>query len=268
MPALPIFSRFALSALIMLTSLSAATPTDAPRLHPGVDAPPPRMLWAWERPTDLRFLGARRDVGVAFLASTILIEGADAHVVPRRSPLRLDPRTFRTAVIRIEPHDGRVIRDTEAVRAVLRREVARVLALPHVRALQLDFDARASERAAHAAFVETFANALPPTMHFSVTTLASHCFGDPFVGRSVALPHEVVPMYFRMGADDAVVRRALREHAHPPVPICRPTAGFAIDEPRPDVVPTTRAYVFLAGVVDEARVHAALDALPVRLVPR
>ena len=63
MPALPIFSRFALSALIMLTSLSAATPTDAPRLHPGVDAPPPRMLWAWERPTDLRFLGARRDVG-------------------------------------------------------------------------------------------------------------------------------------------------------------------------------------------------------------
>lgn len=261
----PLLSRTALGALVVLTSLSAATPSDAPRLHPGVDAPPPRMLWAWERPADLRFLGARHDVGVAFLASTIVVDGyGGAHVVPRRSPLELDPRTFRTAVIRVEPRDGDVVRDTEAVRAVMRREVSRVLALPHVRALQLDFDARASERAAHAAFVETFANGLPASMHFSVTTLASHCFGDPFAGASVTRPHEIVPMYFRMGADDAVVRRALRERAHPPVPVCRASAGFAIDEPRPDVVPATRAYIFLTGVATEARVNATLDTLVVR----
>jgi hypothetical protein len=222
------------------------------------------MIWAWERPTDLRFLGDAPEVGVAFLASTVVIDGDHAASMPRRSPLYLDPRTYRTAVVRIERADGATIRDTEAVRAVIRREVARVLALPLVRGFQLDFDARASERAAHASFVDMIARALPDETHFSVTTLASHCFGDPFEGPSVELPDEIVPMYFRMGADDAVVRRALRETTHPPVPACRASAGVAHDEPRPDVVATTRAYLFLTGPATEPTIRAALETLTLR----
>ncbi|MBV9442948.1 MAG: hypothetical protein JO217_09650 [Acidobacteriaceae bacterium] len=44
------------------------------------------MLWAWERPDDLRFVDVRK-AGVAFLAPTIFFDWANAHMddpfVPR-----------------------------------------------------------------------------------------------------------------------------------------------------------------------------------------
>src|SRR5450756_169901 len=59
------------------------------------------VLWAWERPDDLRFIDPER-TGVAFLARTI--EWRDGRVTarPRMQTLRFPPSTALMAVVRME----------------------------------------------------------------------------------------------------------------------------------------------------------------------
>src|SRR5216684_6746184 len=59
------------------------------------------MLWAWERPTDLRFINTK-ETGVAFLARTIRLHSAEVEVRPRLQPLDLAEATRVIAVVRIE----------------------------------------------------------------------------------------------------------------------------------------------------------------------
>jgi len=59
---------------------------------------PSLVLWAWERPEDLRGLGT--SAGVAFLAQTIALDESIA-VRPRRQPLHVDRSTALIAVTRI-----------------------------------------------------------------------------------------------------------------------------------------------------------------------
>ena len=44
------------------------------------------ILWAWERPEDLRFINPQ-EIGVAFLAETIILRGDRAIIRPRLQPL-------------------------------------------------------------------------------------------------------------------------------------------------------------------------------------
>ena len=69
----------------------------------GITAVSPRVvLWAWERPEILNFIDPR-EVGVAFLARTIVLRGQGVVVRPRLQPLGVPPGTALTAVVRIEP---------------------------------------------------------------------------------------------------------------------------------------------------------------------
>src|SRR6266550_5148221 len=64
------------------------------------------MLWAWERPTDLRFINPK-EIGVAFLARTIRLHSGDVEVRPRLQPLNL-PETIQVmAVVRVETDAAR-----------------------------------------------------------------------------------------------------------------------------------------------------------------
>src|SRR6267143_4397037 len=47
---------------------------------------PQVMLWAWERPTDLRFIDPK-DTGVAFLAQSIRLRSGEVEMRPRLQPL-------------------------------------------------------------------------------------------------------------------------------------------------------------------------------------
>jgi hypothetical protein len=59
-------------------------------------APPqPVMLWAWERPGDLR--GLPTAAGVAFPASSIYLRDGQVRSVLRMQPLRLAPESYRMA---------------------------------------------------------------------------------------------------------------------------------------------------------------------------
>ena len=94
-------ARLILAATLTLALLASF---DTPSGRRPMDRLPRLVLWAWERPVDLRALPP--DVGVAFLAQTITAT-ARAHVVlPRRQPLHVAPATPLIAVTRIETPAG------------------------------------------------------------------------------------------------------------------------------------------------------------------
>ena len=67
---------------------------------------PRKIIWAWERPEDLRFLDPNK-FGVAFLAQTVFLENDTVAPKRRRHPLDVSPGTYMIAVTRIETNkDG------------------------------------------------------------------------------------------------------------------------------------------------------------------
>lgn len=85
---------------ICLLSCQPSTATDKVNNTTLTDFPP-IILWAWERPEDLRFLNTDK-VGVAFLAQTLTLTGNEINTKPRPQPLNVTPQTTLIAVTRIE----------------------------------------------------------------------------------------------------------------------------------------------------------------------
>lgn len=197
-------------------------------------------LWAWERPEDLRFLSP--DVGVAFLAATVDVRGEHAVVLPRRQPLRVLPTTPLIAVVRVErPRRGALRMPDREVVSSVEQIVARVLRLPRVTGLQIDFDARVSERPLYRSIVARL-RANHPDTFLSVTALASWCEGDGWIDSLHA--DEVVPMVFAMGPEGRVIRRSLEEHEQFQQRECRGAMGVAPREGLPALGEATRVYAF------------------------
>ena len=166
------------------------------------------MLWAWETPSDLRWVDPDK-IGVAFLAETITLCDDDIWAKPRMQPLRVTPETFLTSVVRIESSAKR--RPTLST-AQLDRVVASVLKkskLPGVKAVQIDFDARVSERPFYKTLLMRLRDELPPDTELSMTALASWCIGDQWLANTSA--DEIVPMFFSMGADSKQVANHLQK---------------------------------------------------------
>ncbi|MBL8182247.1 MAG: hypothetical protein JNL64_11635, partial [Blastocatellia bacterium] len=89
------------SALLAILLLSGCN-TPKNQVNPILDTEMPRkIIWAWERPEDLRFLDPK-EFGVAFLAQTITLEQDRVDVRKRRQPLEIAEGTYLIAVTRIE----------------------------------------------------------------------------------------------------------------------------------------------------------------------
>jgi hypothetical protein len=210
----------------------------------GLDDFPPIILWAWERPEDLRFLDSQR-FGVAFLAQTLQLTGDELVFVPRRQPLKVSPATRLIAVTRIETIKSKSLpaplscaQSDEVIRLVLQ-----TLTLKNVSAIQIDFDAKVSERIFYHRLLDTLRARLPASIPLSITALASFCIGDSWISD---LPvDEAVPMIFRMGEDARRVKQFLKDGNDFPVPLCRQSYGMATDEPLPvNFAKLRRLYVF------------------------
>jgi len=213
--------RFAFAAALLWLAVSPA------RREPSV------IPWAWERREDLRFVGAGQTV--AYYAGIITLDGARTVVEPRRNPLQLAKRAHRIAVIRIETKsptlDHQQRRQTQE--AILRLS-------HHADELQLDFDARSSERDFYRALLVALRR--ETRQRLSITALTSWCYDDRWLA---TLPiDEAVPMFFRMGRDEHVVRARLRRGEPIPEPRCRASAGISLDEPLPRIPPVARVWVF------------------------
>jgi hypothetical protein len=172
-----------------------------------------------------------RVTGVAFLARTIRWQTGRIESRPRLQPLRVPPGTALMAVVRLESGGG-PLPDARQVAS----EVSRAAALPGIRAMQVDFDARRSEREWYREMLTGLRESLPPSLPLDITALASWCQGDPWVqGLPVS---DAVPMLFRMGPGEAW------HGAEFSLGMCREGVGVSTDE-LPALVPRgRRLFVF------------------------
>lgn len=231
--------------------LASCGPAAKNQVDPALDSEmPQKMLWAWERPEDLRFIDTR-EFGVAFLAQTVTLTTDQVNAKRRRQPLEVPDGTYLVAVTRIESvrnerqrptYDDAMIQQT--VEATLT-----TLTLPGVRGVQIDFDAVVSERSFYrrlmtALRVEMDSRAASNTrIPLTMTSLASWCTGDAWFNDFPVA--EAVPMAFQMGADTEKIRAYLRNGNDWREPLCRGSYGISIDEPAiPNLRPNRRIYYF------------------------
>jgi hypothetical protein len=208
---------------------------------------PHLILWAWERPENLTFI-VPATTGVAFLAQTIFLNERGFTFRPRMQPLRVPRGTSLIAVVRIESRGSNRAR-TEDIAG----EILHVTEERGVRVLQIDFDARSSERTFYRTLLAELRTRLRPDMPLEITALVSWCLSDDWIGR---LPvADAIPMFFRMGVDPHGISERLRE------PLCDSSVGISMDEDYRDVPRNRRVYVFNPRPWIESDYRALLRSL-------
>lgn len=219
-----------LSVALMIIGLSCSKARLANRNRIAENSFPQTILWAWERPENLEFLDPRQ-FGVAFLAQTLVLKGDDVVFKPRHQPLKVGPEVKLIAVTRIESQKttGTAVTLSAAQREKLVDRVLRTRELENVSAIQIDFDATASERDFYRSLLHDLRRRLPDDVPLSMTALASFCVGDRWLD---GLPvDEAIPMIFRMGTDNRTIKSLLANGKDFTEPICRRSYGIAVDEP-------------------------------------
>lgn len=211
---------------------------------------PRTVLWAWETPQSLKFLVKfRSEIGVAFLARTVVVAGNDVSVRPRMQPLRVSPETYLVAVVRIEPKTPAMTLEqvNQVAEAIVEASEQR-----GVRELQIDFDARRSEREFYSRVLREVKKR-GPKKRITITALASWCMGDRWMsGLEI---DGAVPMLFRLGAERNLVRRTWATADKDP--LCRENVGVSTDEASLELG-ARRIFWFHPGPWTEADVKKAL----------
>ena len=194
---------------------------------------PAITLWAWERPENLLFL-KDYNVRVAFLAGTIVFNGTETTLIPRRQPLEVSDETPLIAVIRIEVKN----KNGEGLGEISEQQTIQALEFIDQRCsgdrfsgCQIDFDAKVSERDFYKKLLTQARQKIPKTISLSITSLVSWCDINSWLDD---LPiEEAVPMFFRMGQDDHVVRYNLVGKSFMKAEICQKSIGVSTDEVSP-----------------------------------
>lgn len=240
------FSWWAIAA-IGLFVLELATRTRTASIS---GAFPDVVLWAWESKQDLRFIQPNT-TAVAFLERTVWLHPQGVRVVPRSQGLSFPPGTPLIATVRMEMPKSRT-----ALLPPAREAAAAVVAASKangVAALQIDFDARLSERKWYADFLRELRSATPPNVPITITALESWCEEERSWLRALPVA-EATPMLFRMGLDE---RRAPLRF---PTAICESSVGVSTDE-LPSRIPQgpRRIYIFHPGAWTEPDYLAAMQ---------
>jgi Protein of unknown function (DUF3142) len=201
--------------------------TTPPEPRQVLDSLPDTILWAWERPERLDFIDTER-IGVAYLAKTVSLRDDLINIRPRVQPLILTDGTKVIAVVRIETaRDGKTSLSERQIAATA-IEIAEVGKVAGVIGVQIDFDAKLSERHFYRQLLFKLREQLPSATALSMTALASWCAGDNWLS---GLPvDEVVPMFFRLGIDRAQFASRLQSNKESFRDPCDESAGVSTDE--------------------------------------
>ncbi len=229
-------------SLIAAGVLCLALKPNAPSLTPAsgrMKRLPSRTLWVWERPEDLRSLNPDT-TAIATLDRSIFL-GNTTHLIPRHQPYRYPAGTARIAVVRIEA-PGTIAPGLEKVAANLILDAAQV---PDIAALQIDFDARRSQRDFYTELLRDLRRRMPHELPLSITALASWCSNDDWL-RGLPID-EAVPMYFRMEPDRRYIPPDPSQS--PPQwriqePLCMGSIGISTREQRRVTLSGKRVYIF------------------------
>ena len=210
----------------------------------------PRItIWAWERREDLRGLDPTT-TAVAYLDRTVMADSDGMRVLPRRQPLLLpaSDRLTRIPVVRLETGPGAPGDDAAA--ELVAKSIVEAIPGSGAAALQVDFDARLSERAWYAGVLRRVRAQMPAGMPLSITALASWCSYDSAWLRDLPVD-EAVPMLFRMEPERRRAARRLGVRGLDAIPdfaihapLCTSSAGISTTEPWPGHLAGKRVYIF------------------------
>ena len=184
-----------------------------------------------------------RKYGIAFLAATFVLEGNEVRFRPRMNPLKTADGAFRMAVVRIESSATAPPAHSDEQRQRLTASIVQIARTTRVRAVQIDFDARKSEREFYRALIEDVRRGLGRKVFLSMTALASWCEERNWLAGFAA--DEAVPMIFRMGPEGPRIRDRLMTTGKFPASVCRTSVGIDTPERAPvSVRGFQRVYVF------------------------
>ncbi len=189
-------------------------------------APGRVVVWAWERPEDLRFVGDGADV--AMQSGFIVLSGDGVRARGRRFPLQMSGRPS-TVLVHIQIDRGRPLAWTPDQR----RETAEaVLAFGQAAGadrLQVDFEVRRSERSVLLDLLSDVRRGLPKDKQLSMTALSSWCETETWL--DAAPVDEIVPMLFRMGTGGQALKAKLEAGGDFANPRCRTALAVSTDAP-------------------------------------
>jgi hypothetical protein len=197
------------------------------------------LVWAWERPEDLRFLPA----GVEVAAETGFVELAGDKVLARarRFPLRMKGEPS-TAVVHVQIDRRGPLAWTAAQRAAAARAVLTLGGETWARTLQIDFEVRRSE---HQILMDLLADVragLPRGVRLSMTAIASWCETETWLADAPV--DEIAPMLFRMGPRGEAVKAALAAGGDFDRPECRKALAVSVDTPLQRAPAGRKVYLF------------------------
>lgn len=199
------------------------------------------VLWAWERPEDLRFINTQK-VAVAFLASSIELSGDRVLVQPRLQLLQVPEGTTLIGVVRITTDIRSVPPLSTAQMNVTADDILKIIGMANVHGIQIDFDATKSERQFYRGLLTELRRKLPDSFSLSITALASWCLYDTWIAD---LPvDDAVPMLFRLGPDRLQILERLESGRDFRIPVCRHSVGISTDEPLSAIPRNRRIYIF------------------------
>lgn len=218
---------------------------------------PSTILWAWERPERLDYLEPQK-TGVAFLAKTIYLRADRTASRPRLQSLAVPSGAQVIAVARIQSDRApslsvQQINDTAV-------EISELGSLPNVVMVQVDFDAKTSEREFYRSLLTELRARLPQSTLLSITALASWCEGDNWLDD---LPiDEAVPMLFRMGVEEKQFRSRLAAGERFRAKLCQGSVGISTDEPLTYLPHVQRVYVFNPKSWSPGQVNQVMETPP------
>lgn len=186
-----------------------------------------RVAWLWDQAQ----LPAWSEQHAALLDRHILLS-ADTIRTRAGRHLSLAAPTRVTPVLHVEVSTVHPPSNIEASRAAIVAAMLQAAAHSTSGRVQLDMEAKPSQRVFYRALVRDVRAALPPRIALSVTALGWWCRSPAWLDGLAA--DEVVPMFFRMGKDSAALRKVVEHTPQSLHPSCRGgSAGFSPQEPFP-----------------------------------
>ena len=205
----------------------------------GRPAPSTLILWAWERPEDLRFAAGRAEVAVQ--TGFLSIDGATILSRGRRHPLKVDEAPT-TNVVHVQIEPDRPLDWTPLLRRQVSAAILHYALVAPARRVQIDFEVRASQRGVLLQTLSDVRHALPAGTILSMTALASWCETESWL--DAAPVDEIVPMLFRMQRGEETIRRRLAAGGDFRNPRCRTALAIAADSPPVRAPAGRRVYLF------------------------
>ncbi len=207
--------------------------------RPAPPVPSPLILWAWERPEDLRFAGTGQEIAVQ--TGFVELAGDGLQTRGRQFPLK-SAAAPSIALIHVQIDHERPLSWTPLLRARTSAAILHYSAAIPARRVQLDFEVRASERAVLLDVLADLRRGLPRGTWLSMTALASWCDTEGWLERAPV--DEIVPMLFRMTQGGEALRKRLAAGGDFRNPRCRAALGVATNSPIVRAPPGRRVYLF------------------------